>query len=379
MKRAFGFFVHHQGRGHAERVAAWVAALPADRPVTIFCARADIFPPLPARVALRRIPSLFENTAPEPPGLAAAPTPTHLHCAPLGWPQITTAMAAMLGWMAEVRPALFIVDVSAEIAQLCRIASVPCVKVLQHGDRDDPGHIAAYQGCVGLLAPYAAALEQPERPPWMRARTFFAPAIGAPREAIGRADARRRLGLDLAVPIIVVLSGAGGGGAPLAPLCLAARAMPETRWLAIGPVAAEWHATVPGNLELLGWSPTPELYIGAADIVVSGAGNTAVHSILAAGRPFLVIPEWRYYDEQRRKAEALSHAGAAVLRDTWPASPGAWATALSEARRIDPETQRALAPAGAAAAAAAWLERLADGLWQPADAHFPEPERTASP
>ena len=374
MKHPFGFFVHHQGRGHAERVADWVGALPTDRPVTIFSARDDIFPALPGRVRLCRIPSLFEAEAPAPPSLAAAATPSTLHCAPLGWPQITTAMATMLGWMAEARPALFVVDVSAEVAQLCRIASVPCVKVLQHGDRDDAGHHAAYAGCVGLLAPYAAALEQPERPDWLRAKTLHAPAIGVAAATVDRATARARLGLDLAAEIIVVLTGAGGGGAPLAPLCLAARATPGARWLAVGAVAAEWHATTPGNLELVGWTAAPELYIAAADIVVAAAGNTAVHAILAAGRPFLVIPEWRYYDEQRRKAQALAAAGAAVLRETWPGSPAAWIDALAQTRRLCPQRQRALAPPGGAAAAAAWLEELAIALWRmPAT---PQPERT---
>ena len=377
MKRPFGFFVHHQGRGHAERVTAWVHALPEDRPVTIFCARDDIFPPLPARAELRRIPSLFELASSEAPRLAAAPTPGHLHCAPLGWPQITSAMAAMLGWMADASPAIFVVDVSAEVAQLCRIASVPCVKVLQHGDRGDAGHLAAYDGCVGLLAPYAEALEQPERSAALRGKTFHAPGIGAAGTRIDQAEARRRLGLAAAAHIIVVLTGAGGAGAPLAPLCLAARAMPETRWIAVGPVVAEWHATIPGNLELPGWSAAPETFIAAADLVISGAGNTAVHSILAVGRPFLVIPEWRSYDEQRRKAEALAGAGAAVLRETWPASQGAWAVALAETSRIDPDIQRALAPPGSAQAAAGWLEELAGEIWQPAQHR--EFERTPSP
>ena len=47
-RRAIGYFVHHQGRGHAERCAALVDALPADRPVSVFCAKPEM---LPARFA----------------------------------------------------------------------------------------------------------------------------------------------------------------------------------------------------------------------------------------------------------------------------------------------------------------------------------------
>ncbi len=52
------YFVNHQGRGHAERCAALVNALPADRPVTIFCARDGIFPVLRAGVTIQKITSL---------------------------------------------------------------------------------------------------------------------------------------------------------------------------------------------------------------------------------------------------------------------------------------------------------------------------------
>ena len=155
MRNAIGYFVHHQGRGHAERAAALVHALGPDTPVTLFSARDDIFPSLPAWAKVERLPSLFEAEAPPPAGLASVRTPPSLHCAPLGWSQITQAVATLTQWFDDARPALFISDVSAELAQLARIASIPCVPVLQHGDRNDPGHMAAYEGAIGILAPYA--------------------------------------------------------------------------------------------------------------------------------------------------------------------------------------------------------------------------------
>jgi hypothetical protein len=91
---------------------------------------------------------------------------------------------------------LFITDVSAELAQLARIASIPCVPVLQHGDRNDPGHMAAYESAVGILAPYAAELEQPGRPPWMRDMIFHAGGLGVAPEALDNAAERKALGID---------------------------------------------------------------------------------------------------------------------------------------------------------------------------------------
>ena len=368
-RRPIGVFVHHQGRGHAERVAAIVHALPPDRPVTIFCARDDIFPPLPGRAELRRIPSLFEEVVPTPPELDAVRTPPTLHCAPLGWATIRQAMAEITGWFHAADPALFVSDVSAEIAQLARIASVPCVKVLQHGERSDPGHMAAYEACVGLLAPYDARLEQPDRPDWMRARTFHAGGIGTPRPTHDRAAARHMLGLDPDRETILVVSGGGGSGAPLAPLTMGARTRPDALWVTIGPVAREWHETGTGNLVHRGWVDDPQTWIAAADIVIASAGNTTVHMIAACGRPYLVVPEWRYFDEQGEKARALARLRAAALRETWPASPAAWGRALEDALACDLDVQRSLVGEDGARRAAAWLEALAVDLWRPAASH----------
>lgn len=220
MTRPIGYFVHHQGRGHAERAAAIVNALPDTRPVTLFCARDDIFPALGAHIGIQTIPSLFEAPADAPPALANARTPGTLHCAPLGWGSITHAVATIAHWFDGARPALFVTDVSAELAQLARIASVPCISVLQHGQRDDPGHMAAYESAIGILAPYAPVLEQPGRPDWMTAKTHYAPGVGIDAAPPDRAAARAELGLPLKAEIVVVMAGSGGTGTPGTPLTL---------------------------------------------------------------------------------------------------------------------------------------------------------------
>ncbi len=363
MKRPIGYFVHHQGRGHAERAADIVRALPADRPVTLFSARDDIFPALPANADVVKIPSLFEPSGPVPVALGMARTPATLHCAPLGWKGITKAVATIASWFDKASPALFITDVSAELAQLARIASVPCVPVLQHGDRDDPGHMAAYEGAVGIFAPYAETLEQPDRPSWMRKIIFHAGGVGVAAPTVSKAQARAELGLDPSADIVVVIAGGGGEGTPATPLTLGARAEPESRWITIGEVTHAWHETPPANLDHRGWVSDPARWIAAADRIVSSAGNTTVHMIAAAGRPWIVIPEWRYFAEQRWKAEMLGAAGAAVFCDHWPASASAWAAAWQKAAVLDIENQSALFDPGAAARTADWIEALIASCW----------------
>lgn len=373
-----GYFVHHQGRGHAERAAAIANAVIAKRPVTLFSARPDIFPALDERIEIQQIPSLFEAQGNEAPGMAALAMPTSTHCAPLGWPTITQAMATLAQWFAVRRPALFVTDVSAELGQFARLCSVPHVAVLQHGERSDPGHMAAYESAAGLLAPYSRALEQADRPSWMRAKTHYASGVGVDcAPAISQAEARLKLGLAAEADIVLVLAGGGGEGTPSAPLTLGARAEPDTQWITIGTVRSEWHETPPGNLDHRGWVDNPGDWIAAADRVVSSCGNTTVHMVLAAGRPWIVIPEWRYFDEQLCKAEVLDREGLAAISRHWPSHAAAWNQLWTAARLIDCERQRAIIAIDAAPRAAQWLDDLARQLWAGAASSKPTLEAVA--
>ena len=359
-----GYFVHHQGRGHAERAASIANELAGRRDVTLFCARSDIFPELDERIEVLTIPSLFEPGGDEAPAMASLPMPETVHCAPLGWPSITTAFATVAQWFAEAKPALFVTDVSAELGQLARLCSVPHVAVLQHGERSDAGHIAAYESAVGLLAPFAECLEQSDRPAKLRQKTHYASGVGIDcSQSLDRNVARERLGLDPEQEIVLVIAGGGGEGSPSAPLTLGARAEPDARWITIGTVRSEWHETAPGNLEHRGWVDNPHEWIAAADRVVSSCGNTTVHMVLAAGKPWVVIPEWRYFDEQFCKAEVLDREGFAAVSRHWPSHAQGWEKLWAAARMIDVERQRAVVDPHSAEGAAAWLDDLCCKLW----------------
>lgn len=359
-----GYFVHHQGRGHAERASAIANALIDRRPVTIFCARKDIFANLDPRIEIVSIPSLFETTGNEAPAMAALPMPGTTHCAPVGWPSITKATAIIANWFAEARPALFITDVSAELGQFARLCSVPHIAVLQHGNRDDSAHMASYEGAVGLLAPYDVSLEQQERPSWMKAKTHYASGVGIHcTEFPNKREARGELGLDQDEEIVLVVAGGGGDGTPSAPLTLGARAEPHAKWITIGKVHSEWHETPPGNLDHRGWVDDPHSWIAAADRVVSSCGNTTVHMVMAVGKPWVVVPEWRYFDEQFCKAEVLDRAGLAAVSRHWPSHADAWRHLWRAAAHIDRDAQRRMIDDQAAQKAAEWIDELSRSLW----------------
>lgn len=366
MKQAFGYFVHHQGRGHAERCAAIANALPPDRPLVVFCARAEIFPKLPTNVEIQVIPSLFERRGDEVTSMDHVSTPATLHCAPLGWPSIRKAMATIVDWFEAANPALMVCDVSAEIAQLARICSVPHVKILQHGDRRDAGHQAAYDGAVGLLAPFHADLAQLDWSETMVEKTFFAAGLGVDHDVIARDAARTRIGVASGQELILIVAGGGGGGFGQAALGIGARARPGARWITIGPIERDWHSTEPVNIEHRGWVSNASDYIAAASLVISSTGNTTCQEVLSAARPWLAIPQWRYFDEQHRKADALATAGVAHVVPHLPSSASAWAEAIVQTYSSHkPTRQSALIDRDAAAKTAFWLERLATDIWTP--------------
>ena len=361
--KPIGIFVHHQGRGHANRASAIANRLIGERPVAMMSANFDHFPVLDDAIERIVLPSLFEQPDDAATWMADAQTPDTLHCAPLGWPTIRRAIATITHWFDTADPALFVTDVSAELGQLARIASVPHVSVLQHGTRSDAGHEAAYAAAVGLLAPYHEALDQPDRLHLKNATRFF-PGVGVDPIIGDRGEARATLGVNPDRKLAVVLGGGGGEGFCTTPVTLAARAFPDMDWVTLGKVRHEWHSTPPGNLDHRGWVDNVPTWLAAADLVVSTAGNSTVHQLLALGKPWVVVPEWRYFDEQREKVAALGRARVAAARDDWPSHVDGWRAAVAEAQGVDPKRQRSLYDPDAASQAARWLDRLGHELWR---------------
>lgn len=378
MSKPISFFVHHQGRGHAQRTMAIVRELPASQPVSVLTADPTLFDGFERDIEIVPLPNMIGAPVPTP-ALYEQPTPSVMHCVPLGLPSMRQTMRQILDHLDERDTGLFVIDVSAELALLARIASVPAIKIRMHGNRGDAGHLAAYDACTGMLAPFDARLEQTDYPAWARAKTFYAGGLctSSTRET-DRAGARRALGLPADREIVVAITGGGGGGTPYAPLTVAARAAPETLFVTVGPLHCEGHETDFANLVNHGWVDHTSDYIAAADIVIASAGDNTVHEIMRIGRPFICAPEWRYFDEQQRKSEALAALGAAIHLPQWPGDLEGWCTLLERARALDIEHQRGLHDAEAAAKAAGWLQSRVDTLWRPDATRWAHPVAIAA-
>lgn len=361
-RRRVGFFVHHQGSGHARRCQAIIDGLD-NCDITIFSASREHFRDFGENVRFVLLPDMIAAPT-RVIDHDAQRTPAIFHCVPLGVDEMRLTFGRMAQWIYQEDPHLLVIDVSAELALFSRILSVPAVKIRMHGDRDDAGHEAAYESCAGLLAPYHPAIEDPDFPPHLRAKTCYSGGLCTTGEAPpSKEAARKALGIPPDVEMILSINGAGGKGASYASLTLGARARPAALWLTIGQLFKEGHETDFPNLRELGWVANGQDYIAAADIVIASGGDNTVTEIARLGRPFICIPEWRYFNEQQRKAEAFAAFGAAVAVPQWPGTLGEWTELLEKSYQLDLGIQAQLFDKQAASKSADYLTTLMDQLW----------------
>lgn len=343
MTRPIAYYVHHQGDGHRQRGLA-IARQAPERFVLIGTG-------LAGRVEGLACLDLPDDRMADASGFdgadGAQARPDALHYAPLDHPGVRERVAAIAAWIARHEPGLMVVDVSVEIAMLARLAATPTVYVRQNGRRNDPAHLDAFRGATALLAPFHATLDGPDTPAGARDKTIYCPGLTAatPKRAVRD-------------EVVLVVVGKGGGTGDGEWIAAAARACPAMLWRVIGAVSPG--AEAPANLTLLGWTDDAAAEIAAAGVVLGGAGNGLVNAVIAAGRPFVCLPEPRPFQEQTTTAARLRAVGAAVVPDGRPKARD-WPEIVAQARALDPAVMAGLHDPDGPARTAAWLIALADG------------------
>lgn len=343
--RPIGYYVHHHGAGHRARADAIASAI--DWPVVLLGtgiggAGIDLPDDRPRS-------KQFDGAD------DAVSRPDALHYAPIDHRGVRERVARMTSWIAAQRPVMMIIDVSAEVAMLARLASVPTIYVRLNGRRNDVAHLDAFRGATGLLTPFHQSLEPSGIPSWVRNKSFYCPGIAAPPVTspgpANSQDARR----------VLVIFGKGGAPSDGQFLSEAAAACPDWEWRAIGPVTAPLQC--PPNLVLAGWVQAPEREIAQSSIVVGAAGDGVVGAVMAADKPFICIPQTRPYDEQRVTAQGLSALGAALVLQQWP-HPASWPELLEEGVALKPAARALLSDVEGARKAATWLAQCAANVMQ---------------
>lgn len=308
--RPIGYYVHHHGSGHLQRFTK-IRAKCDDEVVPI------------SELAIQDGIQLGGDVPPHPRDPTAGGA---LHWAPIDDGGSVARRSQTFGaWISDRRPRGVVIDVSVEMALLCRLFGTATVVVRQHGDRTDAAHEMAYRSARRLLAPFPPELEHPATRAWIVAKTAYSGFVMDDRPAAA----------SVAGPVpdaddVVVLWGSGGGCFASDDLdALIAVAAPHRVWC-IGrfdEIVADREALV-----VCGWIDDVGAMLIHRPTVVASAGNNTVADVARAGSPLVVVPQDRPFDEQRRHAESLDAAGvAAVISSHSRAS--AWTEALELARR----------------------------------------------
>jgi UDP-N-acetylglucosamine--N-acetylmuramyl-(pentapeptide) pyrophosphoryl-undecaprenol N-acetylglucosamine transferase len=292
-----GYYVHHHGSGHLQRATSIATA--SRIPVVALSSLDVAVGAFAAQVKLPR-----DDVDPDAHDHSAGGA---LHWAPLGASGYRERMAAVADWLTTARPSVVVVDVSVEVAVLCRSMGVPVVVVAGAGERNDAAHELVHRIATRIIAPWPRRIYEPAHLRPFAAKTSY---VGAFSRFDGTAvtpqpDTRS----------VTVLFGTGGGDVDTDDLAAAREATPGWTWRAHGLPGTQWCTDV--------WAAMAE-----SDVVVTHAGQNAVAEVAAVQRPALVLPQRRPFGEQLATAAALDKHGLATMRTAWPTSDE-WPTLLT--------------------------------------------------
>ncbi len=328
-----GYYAHHHGSGHCRQADKLAALLPPT-----LRSQMTVFTSLPvdsyhfSTITDEQIVRLSaEDQLPEDvlPGRAGEYwQPSSLHYSPVGNRHVQTRSWQLLDGIKERQIDLMIIDVSAEVAMLCRAASVPYLYVRLAGERDDIPHLNAFAGALGLLAPYPKALEAAATPDWVRQKTlyldFMPNKTDEPLSFTAFIDKLMTLTTDNSIhkwlssldnnnktaktKIVTVIKGYGGHDAIDAKLPELRRVLPNALIISLGPIDND----ACNYVDIVAHVDDVTPFIAYSDLLLMACGLNGIAQAYDYATPLVVLPDERSHREQEVMAEALIKQGRAL-------------------------------------------------------------------
>ena len=320
-----GYYAHHHGSGHCRQADKLAALLPPHLQHQLI-----VFTSLPDdRYHFRTIKEAQiirlqdEDELAEDVLVGRAGQywqPSSLHYSPVGNKDIRMRSWQLLDTIKQRQIDLMIIDVSVEVAMLCRVASVPYLYVRLPGERDDMPHIGAFTGALGILAPYPKALEAAATPNWVRQKTLYLDFLASkafnslsPAEFLSYLASLAPSTVPFfdksAQPLIVtVIKGYGGHKAIDDKLATLRDALPSAFIISLGPIDDYARQFVDIATEVEEVTP----FIAHSDVLVMATGLNSIAQVYQWQTPVVVLPDERPHREQEVMAEALIAQGRAL-------------------------------------------------------------------
>ena len=328
-----GYYAHHHGSGHCRQADKLAALLPNDER-----AQLTVFTSLD--IASYRFTAINEqqivrlNAEDERPDDILAGRagvywqPASLHYSPVGNGDIQKRSHQILDTIFQRKIDLMIIDVSVEVAMLCRAASIPYLYVRLPGIRDDAPHIGAFAGALALLAPYPKALESAHTSKWVCDKTLYLDFIYSQKAESytygsfidilaklsvgGKISAPKSTNLpsieaqlidksEATIPIVTVIQGYGGHKAIDEKLPELRSLLPNALIVSLGPIDDDKRCHVDISAEVDDVTP----FIYHSDYLMMACGLNAVAQAYHYDTPLIVVPDDRPHNEQAVMADAL--------------------------------------------------------------------------
>jgi UDP-N-acetylglucosamine--N-acetylmuramyl-(pentapeptide) pyrophosphoryl-undecaprenol N-acetylglucosamine transferase len=167
------------------------------------------------------------------------------------------------------------------------------------------------------IVPHEEGSEDIPAPPELRLAWTGPILIRQRDEALGRDEARERLGLPIKGNLLYVTVGGGGDDEMALAEVMIFDAARSAGWSVVAPEAPLLKSRLPGVQSAhpdhrISYYPMAECF-AAFDAAVSAAGYNTVHELLHFGVPSVLIPRARGLDDQFARAERAKQAGAAMV------------------------------------------------------------------
>ncbi len=330
-----GYYAHHHGSGHCQkagRLATWLAQLGTDTgkgtPLTVMTSAKY------AQKWLHDKPNInLIHLADEDPTsddvYANQPDPTKpnfVHYNPVGNPDIQTRSCQILTAVQNAKLDVVIVDLSVEVATLCRVASVPYLYVRLPGYRNDTPHLEAFRGAQALLAFFPPELENDTTRDWVKQKTIYLGFVlaGDSNDDLtvnDTATERQALKQQLNCPsdklLISVISGYGGNRALTEAVSKMQQRLLKDKdnlhWAWLGAPPDDHIDSPKPTLDWQGEVNNVAPFMAFSDWVISATGMTTVAEMQRFPEVrWTVVAEPRHFDEQADTASQLIAGGYAM-------------------------------------------------------------------
>lgn len=325
-----GYYAHHHGSGHCRQADKLASLLPLDKRshITVFTSVTSdsyCFKSIPESQVIR-LSAEDELSTDVLPGRAGDYwQPSCLHYSPVGNSDIQDRSHQLLTTIYQRKIELMIIDVSVEVAMLCRAASIPYLYVRLPGSREDLPHITAFSGALGLLAPYPQALDSADIPKWLRQKTLYLDFINFEKsdELANTGTYNDFLQSLISMPspnnnsesqslengpIVTVIKGYGGHEAIDDKLPRLRHLLPNAFIISLGPIMEDVRCYVDMATHVDDVMP----FIEHSDCLFMACGLNAVAQVYNHNTPLVVLPDQRPHQEQEVMAKALVADGRAM-------------------------------------------------------------------